>query len=140
MPRIEDVKNWEGQFSHKFVVDEHVKKSFQECSDDFNPLHNDEEFAKRKGFKECVMYGNILNCFLSYFIGEMLPSQEVIIHSQDIVYREPVYKGDILDFTAKVSEIIEAYNAIQFKYTFKNEAGKTVAKGHIQIGLINDAQ
>ena len=127
-------------FKHKFHVDASVKNGFQLCSGDFNPLHNDEAFAKRKGFPECVMYGNVLNCFVSYFIGELLPTKDVIIHSQEIVYRHPVYLGDELDFTAKVEEVYEMVNTIDFSFNFKNGDGKIVAKGKIQISLIPDIQ
>ena len=137
---ILDFKDKYSEFRHQFLVDASVKQGFQQCSGDFNPLHNDEVFAKRKGFQECVMYGNVLNCFVSYFIGELLPTQEVIIHSQEIAYRLPVYMGDTLDFSAKVTDVFEMVNTVDFSFVFKNKVGKTVAKGKIQIGLIPDVQ
>ena len=137
---ILDFKEKYSEFHHQFLVDPSVKQGFQQCSGDFNPLHNDESFAKRKGFKECVMYGNVLNCFVSYFIGELLPTQEVVIHSQEIAYRQPVYMGDKLDFSAKVTEVFEMVNTVDFSFIFRNGGGKIVAKGKIQIGLIPDVQ
>jgi 3-hydroxybutyryl-CoA dehydratase len=49
--------------THQFVVTQEVYKAFQICSGDMNPLHTDLEFAKSKGFPECVMYGNIINAY-----------------------------------------------------------------------------
>jgi acyl dehydratase len=123
-------------FSHTFRVTEAVYKSFQDCSGDFNLLHTNESFAKEHGFNSCVMYGNILNAFLSYFIGMLLPTQEVIIHSQDISYKNPVYLNDELVFKASADRVYESVRAIAYKYTFKNNDNKIVAKGHIQIGLL----
>lgn len=140
MINILDFKDKYSEYHHQFIVDESVKQGFQLCSGDYNPLHNDESFAKRKGFSQCVMYGNVLNCFVSYFIGELLPTQEVIIHSQEIAYRQPVYLGDTLVFTAKVSEVFEMVNTVDFSFVFRNGDGKVVAKGKIQIGLIPDVQ
>lgn len=131
-----ELKDFDRDYSHVFVVNETVYRAFQQGTGDYNPLHCDESFAKEKGFPQCVMYGNILNGFLSYFIGMMLPTQDVIIHSQDIAFKNPVFMNDELQFTAKVEDISEAVNAVIFKYTFRNSAGKVVAKGHIQIGLI----
>lgn len=131
-----ELKDFDREYRHVFVVNETVYKAFQQGTGDYNPLHCDEAFAKSKGFPQCVMYGNILNGFLSYFIGMMLPTQDVIIHSQDIAYKNPVFMNDELEFTAKVDDISEAVKAVIFKYTFRNTAGKVVAKGHIQIGLI----
>ena len=49
------------QLSHVYHVTPVVYDSFQRCSEDMNPLHTDESFAREKGFPGCVMYGNILN-------------------------------------------------------------------------------
>lgn len=131
-----NLKDFDREYSEVFVVNETVYKAFQQGTGDYNPLHCDESFAKEKGFPACVMYGNILNGFLSYFVGMMLPTQDVIIHSQDIAFKNPVFMNDELHFTAKVDDISEAVQAVIFKYTFRNSAGHVVAKGHIQIGLI----
>ena len=59
--------------SQAFEVTYHVTPDvyfgFQRISSDFNPLHTDEAFAKSKGFPGRVMYGNILNAFVSHFVG-----------------------------------------------------------------------
>lgn len=131
-----DLSIFDKEYQHKFVVTQVVYDGFQQCSGDFNPLHTQEAFAKSKGFSECVMYGNILNGFVSYFIGMLLPTPDVIIHSQDIMFKNPVFLNDELEFTAKVEDISEVVNTVIFKYTFRNAAGKLVARGHVQIGVI----
>ena len=123
-------------YKHKFIVTHDVYLQFQLCSNDRNPLHTDEEFAQSKGFKGKVMYGNILNAFVSYFIGECLPEKNVIIHSQEIAFKNPVYLNEELDFEVRVSGIYEAVNAIEFKYKFIKPDSKIAAKGLIQIGLL----
>ncbi len=131
-----DLSIFDKEYQHKFVIKQVVYDSFQQCSGDLNPLHTQESFAKSKGFPECVMYGNILNGFVSYFVGMMLPMPDVIIHSQDIIFKNPVFMNDELFFSAKVEDIFEAVNTVIFKYSFRNARGKVVAKGHVQIGVI----
>lgn len=123
-------------FESKFQVTENVYRGFIEIFRDKNPLHTDEDFAKSKNFRGRVMHGNILNGFLSYFIGECLPLKNVIIHSQEIQYKNPVYLGDQLNFTAEISDIFESVNAIEFKFKFLSSEQKMLAKGKIQIGII----
>ena len=135
-----DLSVFNKEYRNRFVVSEKTFLAFQQCSGDFNPLHTDESFAERKGFPSCVMYGNILNAFLSYFVGMMLPVPDVIIHSQDIVFRSPVFLNDVLEFHAEVSNISEAVQAVEFKYTFRKVNGLLAAKGHIQIGLLESAK
>ena len=127
-----------GILSHHFLVTESVYYHFQECSRDKNPLHTDESFAQKKGFRERVMYGNILNAFLSYFIGECLPTKNVIIHSQDVNYKKPVYLNDQLELEARIDGIYESVEAVEFSFKFINQDNQIVAKGHFQIGLLYD--
>lgn len=124
------------KFSQLFEVNEQVYQAFLMAFNDRNPLHTNDEFAKEKGFQSKVMHGNILNGFVSFFIGECLPVKNVIIHSQQIQYNNPVYINSTLQFEATVSEIFESVNAVEFKFTFKNKDLKTVAKGKVQIGML----
>ena len=124
------------KFNEKFVVTDKVYNGFIKIFKDENPLHTDGKFALKKGFKGKVMHGNILNGFLSYFIGECLLTKDVIIHSQEIQFKSPVYLDDELDFTAQVIGIYKSVNAIEFKFDFKNKELNKVAKGKFQIGLL----
>lgn len=133
---MEELNIFNKKYTHSFTLTNDVYIAFQQCSGDFNPLHTIESFAKEKGFNSCVMYGNILNSFVSYFVGMMLPTTDVIIHSQDIMYKNPVYMGDILTFNAECKEIYESVSAVVFKFQFKNQDAKVVAKGHVQIGML----
>jgi len=127
----------EGQlFNSTFQVTEELYNGFITLFKDRNPLHTNAAFAKEKGFDTIVMHGNILNGFLSYFIGECLPDKNVIIHTQEIQYKKPVYINDMLAFTAEIASITESVNVIEFKFFFENNEKIKVAKGKFQIGLL----
>jgi 3-hydroxybutyryl-CoA dehydratase len=123
-------------FEKNFAVSDDIYNGFIHLFNDRNPLHTNSEFAAKKGFSGKVMHGNILNGFISYFIGECLPSKDVIIHSQEIKFLNPVYLNDQLSFVAEVTGVYESVNAVEFKFNFKNAGSKIVAKGKIQIGLL----
>lgn len=71
-------------FTERFIVSRHTYEGFIDLFKDRNPLHTSEPFAIAKGFKGMVMHGNILNGYLSYFIGECLPEKNVVIQFQEI--------------------------------------------------------
>jgi 3-hydroxybutyryl-CoA dehydratase len=124
-------------FVSTFVVDWKTYNGFICVFNDTNPLHTDDQYAREKGFAEKVMHGNILNGFLSYFIGELLPLKNTIIHSQSIQYKKPVYLDDKLLFEAKVEEVFESVGAVEITYVFRNTKRNQVsAKGKIQIGIL----
>lgn len=128
--------NLNDTFQQQFFVSNDTHDNFIRLSEDRNPLHIDEKFAQSKGFKGIIMHGNILNAYISYFVGECLPTQNVIIHSQSIQFKKPLYLNDQLAFTAEVTGIFESVNAVEFKFKFQNSDQTTLAKGNIQIGLI----
>lgn len=123
-------------FEENFIVSNETYSGFITTFKDENPLHTNNDFAVSKGFQNKVMHGNILNGFLSYFIGECLPTKEVIIHTQNIQFKNAVYLNDKLLFNAEVIGVYESVNAVEFKFSFKNNDNKTAAKGKIQIGIL----
>lgn len=124
------------KYQYDFNVTPDVYEGFLNTFKDYNSLHTNKEFAISKGFSEVVMHGNILNGFISYFIGQLLPSEEVIIMQQEIKYHLPVFLNDVLSFSAIIVAVHESVSAIEFKFDFKNASDKKVARGKILIGKI----
>ena len=126
----------EGTIIHcSFVVDEDIYFGFQRAFKDLNPYHIDDEKAKEKGFKGKIMYGNILGGYLSYFVGMLLPSREVVIVAQSINFHLPFYLNDHLKFEAKLIQFSEAMNVGTLKFHFFRTEEK-VAEGKIQVKFI----
>lgn len=123
-------------YTHTFKVTADVYEGFIELFGDKNTLHVDEDFAKQKGFTGKVMHGNILNGFVSYFIGECLPVKNVIIQRQEINYCRPVYLNTELIFTATVRDYFESVKTFEFSFKFENKQNEKIAKGKISIGII----
>ncbi len=124
------------QFNHSFTVSAATHGGFIELFKDRNPLHTDSAWAQSHGFEGMVMHGNILNGFISYFIGECLPMKNVIIHAQNIRFSKPVYMNDELSFSAEVTGFFESVNTYEIKFSFRNKENTRVANGTIQIGLL----
>lgn len=123
----------------EYEVSPEVYFAFQRCSKDYNPLHTDTYYANNQGFSDCVMYGNILNAFVSHFVGMTLPSRDVMIQSQDISYHRPVYMNDRLELQYTIDHVSEAVNSITYKlkfYRLQNQKTELVAKGHVSVGLL----
>lgn len=133
------------QINYTYKVTPEVYYSFQRCSNDFNPLHTDPAFAAKKGFSQVVVYGNVLNAFVSHFVGMLLPSRDVMILSQNINFRKPVFVNDEVQLEAKMEKCTEDLGLLTYALKFRRLAtggGKNelVANGHVQIGLINDKE
>ncbi len=124
------------RFERSYHLSPAVYEGFIELFADRNPLHTDEAFARERGFEGRVMHGNILNGFLSHFVGEGLPMKNVVIQSQSIHFHRPVYLGEPLSLKVEVKGIHESVSTFELKFRFLNAAGEKVARGTLQIGLL----
>lgn len=123
------------KFTQHFEITPQIYNGFIAVFGDRHPLHTDEQYAVARGFRSRVMHGNILNGFLSYFIGECLPAPEVMILSQEIKYQRPVYLDDRLTLEAIVSNAYQSVNVTEITCKFRNDSdGKVVASAKIQVG------
>ncbi len=122
------------------TITEEMLNKFKEITGDVNPLHTDETFAKTKGYDSCVAYGMLTASFLSTLAGVYLPGEKSLIHSVETKFVKPVFVGDILTVTGKVTERNELFSVITLKVTIKNQNGEKVLRGSMQIGVLADGE
>lgn len=123
-------------YNYGFEINNIKYHQFIDLSDDRNLMHVDDEYPKQFGFEGKIMHGNILNAFLSYFIGECLPIKNIVIQSQNIEYKKPIYIDTILKLEVVVDSVVESVNVVIFKFKFLSLEGIVFAKGKIQIGVL----
>ena len=123
------------KFKHEFKITPEITDLFIKLSNDRNSLHVDDNFSISKGFKSKVVHGNIQNCFLSYFVGEIFPIKNVVILSQTIKFKNPVYENEVLFFESKVENFVESIKVYELKYKFSNSYN-SVSQGIIMIKVI----
>ena len=136
---FEEFADHSAQITYTYQVTPDVYYSFQRCSNDYNPMHTDAAFAKDKGFDAPIMYGNILNAFLSHFVGMLLPSRDVMILSQSILFQNPVFLNDEITFESKIDKLSPTVKFIDYKFKFRKVGGgksELIANGHIQVKLL----
>ena len=130
----------EEQFS--VTITEQMMQQFREMTGDVNPLHCDETFAKEKGFDTKVAYGMLTASFLSTMAGVYLPGENSLIQSVEVKFVKPVFPGEEITFTGKVSEVNDTFRFLTLKVTGtvtgeqENERyGTKVLKAVMQIGV-----
>lgn len=124
------------KFESKFKITDEIYNGFISIFNDKNPLHTNNSFAIEKGFQSKVMHGNILNGFVSYFIGECLPIKNVVIQTQEIKFFKPTYLNDDLLFQAEIVDVFDSVKMVEIKFVFKKDKETKVATGKINIGII----
>jgi 3-hydroxybutyryl-CoA dehydratase len=79
---------------------------FGEATGDMNPVHFDEEYARKTIFRGRVAHGALSIGFISALLGTRLPGDGSIFVSASIVFKTPVRIGDTVITTATVREVI----------------------------------
>ena len=78
---------------------------FAEASDDFNPVHMDEEFASKTAYRGRIAHGLLSASIGSAVVGTILPGAGAIYLSQTLAFHKPVRIGDILIARVSVASV-----------------------------------
>ena len=94
-------------FEYKFVFDQEDVILFSEASGDRNPIHLDDEYAKKTIFKRTIIHGFLGGSVFSKVFGTLFPGKGTIYLKQNLSFFKPMYTG--VDYTAlfKVKEVFK---------------------------------
>jgi len=87
----------------KTITNEDIM-SFAEITTDFNPLHVNEEYAKKSMFKNRIAHGMLSAGLISAVIGMKMPGPGALYLDQYVKFKKPVFIGETLTATATVKE------------------------------------
>lgn len=88
----------------KTVTDDDIT-AFAELSGDINPVHLNEEFAAGTLFKKRIAHGFLTGSLFSTVLGTKLPGPGCVYMSQTMKFKGPVFIGDELIATCKVTAV-----------------------------------
>ncbi len=117
----------QGTFSK--TISENDVFEFADASGDFNPLHIDEEYARRSRFGHRVAHGILMAGIISTVLGGEIPGLGTIFVELHIRFLKPVFLGNTVTATATVMEIINP-KRIRLFVACLNEKGEDVAIGN----------
>ena len=117
------------------TVTAEMMQKFCEITGDVSPIHMDAEYAQQRGFSGRVVYGMLGASFFSTLAGVYLPGEHCLLHSVESKFAAPVFVGDTLTITGKVTEVNETFMEATIKASIVNQNGKKVTRGVIKAGL-----
>lgn len=92
-----------------FISDELVR-SFANFSKDENPIHFDDDAAKKHGFKSRIAHGMLSASFFSKIFANHFPGPGTIYLSQSLNFLAPIYINENVKFKLKVIDKKEGKN------------------------------
>ncbi len=98
------------------ITDKDIKQ-FAEISGDYNPIHLDEEYAKKSRFKKRIAHGMMTASYFSALFGTKIPGEGCVYTSQNLKFKKPVYIGDIVTAIVEVTNVDLSKRKVLFKTT-----------------------
>lgn len=123
-------------FSTSKTITDAVVQQFAEISGDFNPLHLDEEFAKKTRFGTRIAHGMISGALISAVLGFNLGGKTVVYLTQSLKFVAPVFIDDTVTATATVLQIRKDKPIVTLETTCKNQDAITIVEGEAVVLLV----
>lgn len=111
-------------------------EDFARLTGDYNPLHVDEEFARKTLFRKPVVHGMLSSSFISTMIGMLLPGQGALWTSQTLQFLHQAYVGDTLRVTARVKQKSPSTRMLVLETIITNQHNHQLVKGDATVKLL----
>ena len=105
-------------------------KKFTAVSNDYNPVHLDDDYALKSRFKKRIAHGLISGSFFSALFGTKIPVPGSVYVQQTFNFKKSVYLGDTV--IATVTSIDKIKRRVFFETTCKVK-NKTVIDGYAEL-------
>jgi len=79
---------------------------FAGVSGDTNPVHINEEYAKRTFFKGRIAHGMLGAAYISTVLGTRLPGPGAVYIGQNLKFKAPIRAGDTVTARVTVAEVL----------------------------------
>lgn len=120
-------------YEEKILITNKMIRAFANVSGDHNPIHLDDEAAKKSIFGGRIAHGMLSGALVSGILGTKCPGDGTIYKSQVIRFCAPVRPKDVVTFRITVSEVDRRNNG-----TIKTEGfvkGKLVFDGEAIVKM-----
>lgn len=111
-------------------------QTFANLTGDFNPLHLDEEFARKTLFRKPVVHGMLSASFISTMIGMLLPGRGALWTSQTLEFLHQAYVGDTLRVVARVKQKSPATRMLILDIVITNQHGQKLVVGESTVKML----
>ena len=118
--------------SVELQITDKMVHQFAEMSGDFNPIHLDDEFAKKSRFGRRIAHGMIMGALISRVLNEKIGSGGIYL-AQNLKFVNPVYIDDVVILELTVTGLRKEKGIATIETIAKKSSGETVVKGEAMI-------
>ena len=109
---------------------------FGKMSGDYNPVHFDDEWAKKTIFGGRIAHGLLTGAYISTLLANKLPGPGTVYLKQEFKFLLPVRIGDTIKAELEVIELIEDKKRIVLKTNCTNQNNEVVLDGKATVMIM----
>jgi 3-hydroxybutyryl-CoA dehydratase len=131
----EDIKVGQKASLEHTITAEDIE-TFGKLSGDFNPIHFDDEWAKKTIFKGRIAHGLLTGVFISTLLANKLPGPGTVYLNQKFSFKKPVRIGDTIRAEVSVTQKVEDKKHILLGTVCINQHDEIVLEGEARVMLM----
>jgi 3-hydroxybutyryl-CoA dehydratase len=116
------------------VIADNLVRGFADVTGDHNPIHVDDEFAKKTKFGRRIAHGGILFGIISKVLAMDMPGPGTVYLSQLVNFRAPVFIDDTVTLEITLTELLPK-NGAKLSTVIKKQTGDIVMDGEATVKL-----
>jgi len=120
--------------TYEQVIDDQLVRGFAKLSGDCNPIHLDDEVAKKSKFGQRIAHGAILFGIVSKVLGMDMPGVGTVYLGQTCSFKLPVFIGDKVTLVATIVELLPKSIA-RISTVISKQTGEVVMDGMAEVKL-----
>lgn len=119
----------------KKTVTQHRINLYAEASKDFNPIHIDEDFAKKTPLGGTIAHGMLILAYVSQMMSAAFGRSWLTGGKLDVRFRTPARPGDTITVSGRISRIEknEAQTLVHCDVLCRNQNGESVITGATRV-------
>ena len=120
----------------RLVTQENINL-YAEASRDFNPIHIDEEFARKTPLGGTIAHGMLILAYISQMMTNAFGRSWLAGGKLDVRFRAPAHPGDTITVSGRIAKIdkSEGQTSIRCQVLCSNQKGESIITGEAKVGV-----
>ncbi|MEC7941168.1 MAG: MaoC family dehydratase [Pseudomonadota bacterium] len=115
------------------TLDKQVVVAFASVSEDYNPIHLDEDFAKTTQFERPIVHGMLASSLISGLLASKVPGAGSIYLGQSLKFLRPIFVGETVTAKVEVTSVREDKPIAVISTQVLNANGEVAVDGEATV-------
>lgn len=114
-------------------LDKQTVEAFASVSEDYNPIHLDEDFAKTTQFERPIVHGMLASSLISGLLASKVPGAGSIYLGQSLKFLRPIFVGETVTAKVEVTSVREDKPIAVISTQVLNANGEVAVDGEATV-------